>query len=76
MFVAMRTGIDDYFFFGPGTLFKSNSFNASNSKPKVRLVDEVVPEKQKAGKEHVYLDTKERSGRLIGKSMSISKWNQ
>ncbi|PON49500.1 Zinc finger, FYVE/PHD-type [Trema orientale] len=58
-----------------GTLFKSNSFNASNSKPKVRLVDEVVPEKQKAGKEHVYLDTKERSGRLIGKSMSFKSAN-
>ena len=54
---------------------KSNSFNASNSKPKVKLVDEVVPEKQKGSKEHVSLDTKERSGRLIGKSMSFKSPN-
>lgn len=56
-------------------MFKSNSFNASNSKPKVKLVDEVVPEKQKGGKEHTSLDMKERSGRMMGKSMSFKSAN-
>ncbi|XP_062119700.1 protein PARALOG OF AIPP2-like isoform X2 [Humulus lupulus] len=58
-----------------GTLLKSKSFSITNSKPKVRLVDEVVPEKLKGSKEHISLDTKERPGRLISKSMSFKSTN-
>ncbi|KAH7538460.1 hypothetical protein FEM48_Zijuj03G0201600 [Ziziphus jujuba var. spinosa] len=58
-----------------GTLLKSNSFNAGNSKPKVKLVDEVVPQKQKGAKEHTSLDIKERPSRMISKSMSFKSVN-
>ncbi|XP_030501256.2 ASI1-immunoprecipitated protein 2 isoform X2 [Cannabis sativa] len=58
-----------------GALFKSKSFSASNSKPKVKLVDEVIPEKQRGSKEHMSHDTKERPGRLISKSMSFKSTN-
>ncbi|XP_059667443.1 protein PARALOG OF AIPP2-like [Cornus florida] len=51
-----------------GILIKSNSFNSSNAKPKVKLVDEVVLQKQKS-------NTKEGSARLIGKSMSFKSAN-
>ncbi|OMP03376.1 Zinc finger, PHD-type, partial [Corchorus capsularis] len=54
-----------------GTLLKSNSFNTFNSKPKVKLVDEVVIQKQKSSREHTSLDTKEESARMMGKSMSF-----
>lgn len=52
-------------------MLKSNSFNALNSKPKVKLVDEVVPHKQKGAKEHTSLDIKERPSRMISKSVSF-----
>ncbi|XP_027911013.1 uncharacterized protein LOC114169861 isoform X3 [Vigna unguiculata] len=41
------------------TLLKSNSFNNFNSKPRIKLVDEVVPQKQKGGVEHIskYIET-------------------
>ncbi|XP_024020786.1 uncharacterized protein LOC21402590 isoform X4 [Morus notabilis] len=58
-----------------GTLFKSNSFSATNSKPKVKLVDEVVPQKQNGGKEYTSLDRKDKSARIIGKSMSFKSAN-
>lgn len=54
-----------------GTLLKSNSFSASISKPKVKLVDEAVPQKQKGGS----LDMKDRSAKMIGKSMSFKSVN-
>lgn len=50
-------------------LSKSNSFSVQ-SKPKVKLVDDVGPHKQKGSKDHAWLD-KERSFRGIGKSMSF-----
>ncbi|KAG7980620.1 hypothetical protein I3843_05G191200 [Carya illinoinensis] len=57
-----------------GTLFKSNSFNAFNSKPKVKLVDE-VPQKQKGAREHTSIDMKEGPARMISKSMSFKPAN-
>ncbi|KAM1184120.1 hypothetical protein ACFX19_002383 [Malus domestica] len=55
-----------------GTFSKSNSFNTLNSKPKVKHVDEVVPQKQKGFKEHASLDMKERVvPRIMGKSVSF-----
>ncbi|XP_041013046.1 uncharacterized protein LOC121256342 isoform X2 [Juglans microcarpa x Juglans regia] len=56
------------------TLFKSNSFNAFNSKPKVKLVDE-VPQKQKGAREHTSIDMKEGPARMISKSMSFKPAN-
>lgn len=64
-------GYNGHCFLFAGTLFKSNSFSASNSKPKVKLVDEAVPQKQKGGS----LDTKDRSAKMIGKSMSFKSVN-
>ena len=58
-----------------GTLLKSNSFNVLNFKPKVKLVDEVVPPKQKGAKEHTSFDTKERPTRMISKSISFKSVN-
>ncbi|KAJ7982627.1 putative RING/FYVE/PHD zinc finger protein [Quillaja saponaria] len=52
-------------------LMKSNSFNIFNSKPKVKLVDEVVPQKQKRDREHSFKDVKAGPGRIMGKSMSF-----
>ncbi|XWS58705.1 hypothetical protein CRYUN_Cryun08bG0057500 [Craigia yunnanensis] len=54
-----------------GTLLKSNSFSSLISKPKVKLVDEVVLQKQKSAREHASLDSKEEPGRMMGKSMSF-----
>ncbi|XP_017977038.1 PREDICTED: uncharacterized protein LOC18599595 isoform X1 [Theobroma cacao] len=58
-----------------GTLLKSNSFNNLNIKPKVKLVDEVVLQKQKGAREHASLDSKEESARMMGKSMSFKSTN-
>jgi len=48
-----------FLFLRIGTLLKSNSFNNFNSKPRIKLVDEVVPQKQKGGVEHIskYIET-------------------
>ncbi|KAL4377299.1 hypothetical protein GQ457_02G039610 [Hibiscus cannabinus] len=54
-----------------GSLLKCSSFNTSNSKPKVKLVDEVVLQKQKSAREHASLDRKEEPARMMGKSMSF-----
>ncbi|XP_022746958.1 uncharacterized protein LOC111296775 isoform X2 [Durio zibethinus] len=54
-----------------GALLKSNSFNIVNSKPKVKLVDEIVLQKQKSAREHASLDSKEEPARMMGKSMSF-----
>ncbi|XP_065852678.1 protein PARALOG OF AIPP2 isoform X2 [Euphorbia lathyris] len=54
-----------------GTLLKSNSFSTPNSKPKVKLVDE-VPQKLKSSRD---LDMKEGSARMISKSMSFRSVN-
>ncbi|XP_022148589.1 uncharacterized protein LOC111017216 isoform X4 [Momordica charantia] len=58
-----------------GTLSKSNSFNTFNSKPKVKLVDEFIPQKQRAGREHTSLDVKEGPARALGKSQSFKNPN-
>ncbi|KAL5568287.1 hypothetical protein UlMin_024862 [Ulmus minor] len=58
-----------------GTLLKSKSFCTSNSKPKVKLVDEVVPQKLKGTKEHSSHNLKERPTRMMGKSMSFKAPN-
>ncbi|KAG4386225.1 hypothetical protein AAZX31_11G008600 [Glycine max] len=50
-----------------GMLLKSNSFNNLNSKPRVKLVDEVVPQKQKGGNEHTSKNM-EMPARVTGKS--------
>ncbi|CAJ1934107.1 unnamed protein product [Sphenostylis stenocarpa] len=52
------------------TLLKSNSFNNFNSKPRVKLFDEVVPQKQKGGLEHISKNIETPSG-MISKSMSF-----
>ncbi|XP_020534377.1 uncharacterized protein LOC105632478 isoform X2 [Jatropha curcas] len=54
-----------------GTLLKSNSFSTINSKPKVKLVDD-VPQKQKGNRE---LDMKEGTARTMSKSMSFRSVN-
>lgn len=54
-----------------GTLLKSNSFSTINTKPKVKLVDEVVPQKQKGAKEYSSINAKEGPARMMGKSMSF-----
>ncbi|CAN1132183.1 hypothetical protein LINPERPRIM_LOCUS14244 [Linum perenne] len=53
-----------------GTFLKSNSFNATSSKPKVKLVDE-LPHKSKSFKESSLADNKDGPGRMMGKSMSF-----
>ncbi|XWS58009.1 hypothetical protein CRYUN_Cryun09bG0222200 [Craigia yunnanensis] len=58
-----------------GTLLKSNSFNTANSKPKVKLVDEVVLQKQKNARERASLDSEEEPARMMGKSMSFKSTN-
>ncbi|KAK8463694.1 hypothetical protein PHAVU_011G017900 [Phaseolus vulgaris] len=52
------------------TLLKSNSFNNFNSKPRIKLVDEVVPQKQKGGVEHISKNLEKPTG-MISKSMSF-----
>ncbi|RVW20942.1 hypothetical protein CK203_110966 [Vitis vinifera] len=56
-----------------GALLKSNSFSTSNTKPKVKPVEEVLPEKQKRVREPASLDMKEgeefvKSERTLGSS--------
>ncbi|XWS65028.1 hypothetical protein CRYUN_Cryun05aG0055300 [Craigia yunnanensis] len=58
-----------------GTLLKSSSFNTLNSKPKVKLVDEVVLQKQKSARERASLDSKVEPSRMMGKSMSFKSTN-
>ncbi|XP_010463720.1 PREDICTED: uncharacterized protein LOC104744372 isoform X1 [Camelina sativa] len=53
-----------------GSFFKSNSFNSSSSRPKVRTVDDVMLPRQKTGKDNSSLDLKEGFSRNVGKSMS------
>ncbi|TKY71134.1 Bromodomain adjacent to zinc finger domain protein 1A [Spatholobus suberectus] len=50
-----------------GILLKSNSFNNLNSKPRVKLVDEVVPSKSKGANEHTSKNL-EIPARMTGKS--------
>ncbi|KAG8647945.1 uncharacterized protein LOC110622611 isoform X4 [Manihot esculenta] len=57
-----------------GTLLKSNSFNTFNSKPKVKLVDE-VPQNQKCSREGRSPDVKVGTARMISKSMSFRSMN-
>ncbi|KAL0452282.1 UNVERIFIED_CONTAM: hypothetical protein Slati_1206300 [Sesamum latifolium] len=58
-----------------GTFSKSKSFNSLNSKPKVKLVDQVVIQRQKSAKEHGSFRLKEGVVRAIGKSMSFKCTN-
>ncbi|KAK4436126.1 hypothetical protein Salat_0776300 [Sesamum alatum] len=58
-----------------GTFSKSKSFNSLNSKPKVKLVDQVVIQRQKSAKEHGSFRLKEGVVRTIGKSMSFKCTN-
>lgn len=53
-----------------GSFLKSNSFNSSSSRTKVRPVDDVMLPRQKTGKESASLDVKEGFSRNVGKSMS------
>ncbi|XP_039034089.1 LOW QUALITY PROTEIN: uncharacterized protein LOC120170160 [Hibiscus syriacus] len=53
------------------TLLKSKSFNGLNSKPKVKLVDEIALRKQKIARKHESLGSKEEASRGMGKSMSF-----
>ncbi|GMI79585.1 hypothetical protein like AT5G16680 [Hibiscus trionum] len=57
------------------SLLKCSSFNTSNSKPKVKLVDEVVQQKRRSAREHASLDNKEEPARTMGKSMSFKSGN-
>ncbi|KAJ1415165.1 Zinc finger, PHD-type [Sesbania bispinosa] len=57
-----------------GALLKSNSFNSFNSKPRVKHVDEVVPQKQKGGVEHISKNMETPAG-MISKSMSFKSSN-
>lgn len=50
---------------------KSNSFNIFSSKPKVKLVDEVIPQKKRGAKEQTSLGTIGIPTRVLGKSMSF-----
>ncbi|KAL4319702.1 hypothetical protein GQ457_18G008460 [Hibiscus cannabinus] len=58
-----------------GTLLKSNSFNTINSKPKVKLVDEIVLQKQKSARERASLGAKEEHTRMMGRSLSFKSTN-
>ncbi|MFQ6635645.1 hypothetical protein Gotur_010677 [Gossypium turneri] len=58
-----------------GSLLKCSSFNTLNSKPKVKLVDEVVIQKRKGAREHASFDSKEEPARSMGKSMSFKSGN-
>ncbi|KAK8520054.1 hypothetical protein V6N13_031476 [Hibiscus sabdariffa] len=55
--------------------FKSNSFNSLNSKRKVKLLDEVVLQKQKSAREHASLDSREELGRMMDKSVLFKSTN-
>ncbi|KAL3521770.1 hypothetical protein ACH5RR_019919 [Cinchona calisaya] len=54
-----------------GTFTKSNSFNSLNVKPKVKLVDDFVPQRQRSVRGSAFLDKKEGASRSISKSMSF-----
>ncbi|KAK7263981.1 hypothetical protein RJT34_31582 [Clitoria ternatea] len=56
------------------TLLKSNSFNNFNSKPRLKLVDEVVPQRQKGGGEHIAKNVETPAG-LMSKSISFKSSN-
>ncbi|XP_027359877.1 uncharacterized protein LOC113868469 [Abrus precatorius] len=60
-------------------LLKSNSFNNVNSKPRVKLVDEVVPQKSKGGNEHnsknVETPARMTSKSTLFKSSSLGRSN-
>ncbi|KAI3472522.1 hypothetical protein Pfo_028016 [Paulownia fortunei] len=58
-----------------GTFSKSNSFSSLNSKPKVKLVDQVVLQRQISTREHPSFRLKEGVARSIGKSMSFKSTN-
>ncbi|XP_042063889.1 uncharacterized protein LOC121807688 isoform X1 [Salvia splendens] len=58
-----------------GNFSKSNSFNSLNSKPKVKLVDQVDIQRQKSAKELGSFRLKEGAVRSIGKSMSFRSTN-
>ncbi|GMJ12223.1 hypothetical protein like AT5G16680 [Hibiscus trionum] len=57
------------------TLLKSNSFNALNSRPKVKLIDEIALQKQKIGRKNESLDSKEEASKVMRKSMSFKSTN-
>ncbi|KAL6501029.1 hypothetical protein OROHE_025226 [Orobanche hederae] len=59
----------------PGTFSKSNSFSSLNSKPRVKLVDQVIMQRQKSAKEPSTFHHKEGVVRSIGKSMSFKSTN-
>ncbi|KAL6527042.1 hypothetical protein OROGR_016132 [Orobanche gracilis] len=59
----------------PGTFSKSNSFSSLNSKPRVKLVDQVIMQRQKSAKESSTFRHKEGVVRSIGKSMSFKSTN-
>ncbi|XP_014522476.1 uncharacterized protein LOC106778980 isoform X2 [Vigna radiata var. radiata] len=52
------------------TFLKSNSFNNFNSKPRIKLVNEVVPQKQKGGVEHISKNIATPAG-MMSKSVSF-----
>ncbi|KAK1392085.1 PHD-type domain-containing protein [Heracleum sosnowskyi] len=54
-----------------GNLFKSKSFSSASTKPKVKLVDELVPQTQKSNREAAPLDTKGGLCSSMTKSMSF-----
>nr|GMD58496.1 DnaJ protein erdj3b [Ipomoea batatas] len=54
-----------------GIFSKSNSFSSSSAKPKVKLVDQVSPVKQKSVRETAFINSKEGAVRSLGKSMSF-----
>ncbi|XP_057456823.1 uncharacterized protein LOC130747802 isoform X3 [Lotus japonicus] len=56
------------------TLLKSNSFNNFNSKPRAKLIDEVVPQKQKGGGQYISKNMDTPAG-LMSKSMSFKSSN-
>ncbi|KAL3837937.1 hypothetical protein ACJIZ3_022528 [Penstemon smallii] len=58
-----------------GNFSKSNSFNSLNLKPKVKLVDQVVLQRQKSAREHSSFRLKESVSRSVGKSMSFKSAN-
>ncbi|KAK6129394.1 hypothetical protein DH2020_036870 [Rehmannia glutinosa] len=55
-----------------GTFSKSNSFSSLNSKPKVKLVDQVVIQRQKSAKEHSSFRLKEGVTCTTGESSSLA----
>ncbi|KAL1550604.1 dentin sialophosphoprotein-like isoform X1 [Salvia divinorum] len=58
-----------------GNFSKSNSFHSLNSKPKTKLVDQVIIQRQKSAKEHGSFRLKEDVVRSISKSMSFRSTN-